>query len=111
MKKGVNKLVKSSLLRLFVSSQSRGLRCVSEDVACTCAFLLHSPPDNPRLTVCVSEGSEAERSDRGYLRSREERESDCTKRRVFLESRGRELEERKVAWGLQGLLWIISSEH
>lgn len=67
-------------------------------------------PQNPRLTVCVPEGSEAEQSDRGYLRSREEeRESYCAERRIFLESSSGELEERKVAWGLQGLLWIISS--
>lgn len=67
-----------------------------------------APPLNPHLTVCVPEGSEAERSDQGYLRSREEeRERDCAERQLFLESRGGELEKRKVAWGLQGLLWII----
>ncbi len=57
-------------------------------------------PHNPHLIVCVPAGSEAERRDRGYLRSRdEERESDCTERRVFLESRGRKLEERKSGLG------------
>lgn len=108
----MNKLVTVSL-GLFVSfypverRETCFLRCGTQ-MRLSAPFASTSP-HKPSLIVCVPEGSEAERSDRWYLRSREEeRESDCAGRRVFLESRGGELEERKVAWGLRGLLWIIS---
>lgn len=62
------KQTSSGLLRaICLPSARREGRCVSKDVACRCAFLLHLHPPLTitHLTVCVPEGSEAKQNDRG----------------------------------------------